>query len=559
MSFYSSRLKFLLIMFFVLISLISARLLFLQLIIGQELAIEAIRVRNQEIPLNIARGDILDKNGILLTNTSQKYSVFIFPNEISDIKTTIETLNNITNIPLSSLEKLYLKNNVPFRLITDLDSATAQRINDLNLKGVISISETTRYNNNSLAAHIIGYINKADNKGVSGIEKTYDDFLKGNDSFYVTATLDAEADIIPGLGYKVFKSTTNNVQHNVILTIDKQLQEEVESIMDSYVKKGAIVVLKPDTGEILAIASRPNFNANKLERYLYEESAPLLNRAFLAYQPGSIFKIIVAAAAFEDKKNNFDIDTNFFDQGYIEVNGTTFWSWEYEQYGSRGTITLTDAMAFSSNPVFIEIALKLGAEDVINMAKKMGLGSITNLNFDNEQEGRLPNPQGIYQAELANLAIGQGICEATPIQLAQVLSIIANNGIKKDLRVIDKIVDNEGNIIRDYKNIDQQKERVISLKTAQKLQKMLFAVTTYGTGQQAQIEEYKSAGKTGSAETGIKDEKGRSISHAWFAGYTPYDDPKYVVVVFVENGMSGGEIAAPIFQKIATKALALDS
>lgn len=554
MAYSSTRMVRLVLFFLVMSSLMVMRLFYLQAIQGQQLALEGLNIRVQGLPVEVARGEILDCNRQLLTNTAQQYSLIVFPGQVEHTPMQIlRKINTVVSVPSEQFEYLAQgghNSEYPFRLAKDIGSDAAKKINDLQIPGIVAIPEKTRYGQGMLASHILGYINSADNKGVSGIEGMYDELLRGNQPEYVAAIVDASQQIIPGLGYKRMKLTASNSENNIVLTIDKQIQQKVEKTMDRTIVKGAVVVMRPSTGEILAMASRPGFDANNLSRYLEQSSAPLLNRAISAYQPGSVFKLVVAAAALENK--TVGMNDVFFDSGYIDVNNVRFQGWDYDQ-GPKGRLTITEAMAHSSNPVFIEVALKLGAEKLINMAAKFGYGSRTNLGFLGESDGNLPDSSQLYPGDLANLAIGQGFCEATPVQVAQTVATIVNDGIKVDPYIVSLLTTQDGTIVKTFQA--RPGIRVISSQTAKKLRNMMMAVTQYGTGQAAYVEVFGSAGKTGSAETGRTTTTGKGINHAWFAGFTPLERPKYVIVIFVEEGMSGSNVAAPIFREIATEIL----
>lgn len=550
MAYSSTRMYRLVLFFLVMSSLLLMRLFYLQIIQGSQLALESLSIRVQELPVEVARGEILDRNRLPLTNTAQQYSVIVFPGQIEN--KSAQALVKLEPIIFLSHEQLEIAlrrlnaSEYPFRLANDIGSNTAQKINAMKLPGIVAVAEKVRYGHGSLAAHVVGYINSADNKGVSGIEGMYDELLHGSQPEYVAAIVDAGQQLIPGLGYKRMKLTTGNKENNIVLTIDKQIQQKVEEIMDRTVAKGAVVVMHPQTGEILAMASRPTFDANNLSHYLEQSSGPLLNRAISAYQPGSVFKLVVAAAALENR--TVKMDDVFFDPGYIDVNNVRFQGWDYEQ-GAKGQMTITEAMAHSSNPVFIEIALKLGADKLITMAQKLGYGSRTKLEFLGESEGNLPEADQLYPGDLANLAIGQGFCEATPVQLAQTVATIVNDGVKVEPCIVSMFTSTDGAAVKSFHPIPTT--RVMSRQTAERLRTMMAAVTQYGTGQAAYVEGVGSAGKTGSAETGRTNTTGKGINHAWFAGFTPLERPKYVIVVFAEEGMSGSNVAAPIFREIA--------
>jgi cell division protein FtsI/penicillin-binding protein 2 len=521
------------------------RLFYLQIIAGNELASQSLSMRIQEVPIEVARGEVVDRNGLALTNTAQHFSVVIFPGLIHNAETAASQLAMLMGLSKEYILSEITGNKRPFKLNSKVDAMVGDKINLSNISGVIVVAERVRYGYLPIAAHVTGYINHADNQGVSGIEAMYDDVLRGSQPEYAAALVDAGQQIIPGLGYKRLRLLDHSGPSNVVLTIDRQIQKDVENILDNHDVKGAVVVIRPNTGEILAMASRPNFDANHLDDYLKQSSAPLLNRAIAAYQPGSVFKLVAAAAALE--MGIVHPDDSFFDPGFIEVDHIRFNGWDYDK-GGRGKLTFTEALAYSSNPVFIEVGLKLGAENLISFAKKLGFGNKTNLDFYSEAEGYLPPVDSIYPGELANLTIGQGKLEATPLQIVSLVATIANDGVKVNPYIVNKLTNAEGVVVKNY--VATSGQRVLTQRTAKQMQEMMGAVTRFGTGQAAYVETIGSAGKTGSAETGRTNESGKSINHAWFAGYAPLKNPQYAIVVFIEEGMSGGDVAAPIFSEI---------
>jgi peptidoglycan glycosyltransferase/penicillin-binding protein 2 len=298
------------------------------------------------------------------------------------------------------------------------------------------------------------------------------------------------------------------------------------------------------------MASRPAFDANNLGEYLGRETAPLLNRAVAAYQPGSVFKLAVAAAALEERVGT--PGDKFFDPGYIDVDGLRIKGWDFEK-GGRGELSFADAMAYSSNPVLIQVGMKLGAARFVEWADRLGFGQKTRLEFDGEADGNLPAADSVYPGDLANLSIGQGTLEATPLQIACLVATIVNDGVAVDPYIVSRLTAADGAVVKSFPA--SRGRRVLSRRTAGQMRAMMQAVTRYGTGQAADVARAGAAGKTGTAETGRTGPGGRSVSHAWFAGYAPLDNPRYVMVVFVEDGMSGGDVAAPIFQEIAAQVL----
>lgn len=521
-----------------------ARLFYLQIFISDDLAALGLLGRVQEVKMVSLRGDILARNGEKLTNSIEQYNLTIFPGKYYEKEGQVEELSKILSRDSEDLKREIKSIVKPKVIAENLSEDIIKKINQLGLDGFIISKAKVRYGEN-IANHIVGYINKSDNKGVSGIEYLYDDILKVADEEYVAALIDARSELIPGLSYKKLHLPEPYGNNDVRLTIDYGIQKKVEEILDeNKVHKAAVVVMNPKTGEILSMVSRPNFMPGKIEDYFSAEDSPLLNRAVSSYQPGSVFKLVVAAAALE--KDIVKPKEVFNDDGFIDVDGIIFRGWD-EKSGKR-KLTFEEAIAYSSNPVLIQVGLKLGFENLKLFAQKFGFGNRTDLNFPNETLGNLPTNDQYHRGELANFSIGQGKCEVTPLQMACFTSAIANDGSIPSPKLVIEINNRHGDSIKMIKT--KESKKIFSSKTAKILKDMMLGVTSYGTGQAAYVKEGGSAGKTGSAETGKVNEKGKSINHAWFVGFAPFDEPEYTVVVFVEDGMSGGNIAAPLFRQI---------
>lgn len=527
------------------------KLFYIQVMDNKKLAGMALVQRVQEIPVAVARGDIIDRNGLSLTNTSLHYSVILFPGHIVNKVETAERLSVCVKIPPQQIVAQMQSNSRLFKLKTDVDAVTAGKINDLGIAGVIAVEEKLRYGFNNQAAHILGYINSVDNRGMSGIEQAFDRILRTEQVEAVAALVDGGQQLIPGLGYKRIMLTADRPPAHVVLTLDSNLQRKVELVMDRRMKTGAVVVLQPFTGEVLAIASRPGFNGNDLTPYLNRPDAPLLNRAITGFQPGSVFKVVVAAAALEEAL--VKPEDLFDDPGYIDIGELRFKGWNFDQ-GGNGRISFQEAMVFSSNPVFIEMGLKIGPARLVEYARKFGFGKPANIGIDEETWGNLPDPELMYPGDIANMAIGQGALEASPLQVASMIATVVNDGVMVSPRLVAKTTTRVGVTLQNFPASGGK--RVISRQTAAQLRSMLAETTQRGTGQGALVDEVSTAGKTGSAETGRTDISGHGINHAWFAGYAPVKNPQYVIVVLVEEGRSGGDVAAPIFKEIVEEIFA---
>ena len=406
-----------------------------------------------------------------------------------------------------------------------------------------------RNSKDTLASHILGYVDDKVKEGLAGIEKVYQDSLKRGGGVYAGLLADAGNGYMQSFGYRIW----NNLgieRLNVKLTLDYHIQSIVEQTMDRMVDKGAVVVMDILTGEILAMASRPNFDPSNINASLNDENQALFNRALGTYTPGSIFKIITAAAALE---KGITVDLVFDCPGYVDLGGVHMKCSSYEK-GGHGTINMAQAFANSCNSYFINLGLKVGRDALIDMADKFGLGRKTGLYKQgiDESPGQLPNSLGYASpVEIGNISIGQGELLASPIQAANIAAVIANGGLLNQVSLVNAIVNDKGERIRNLRLPSW--ERAISKETAASLQGMMLLTVQSGTGGLADIRGYGgSAGKTGSAETGwVKNN--RNILHAWFSGYFPIDAPRYALCVFIEDGKSGSSSAAPIFAEISAK------
>lgn len=386
----------------------------------------------------------------------------------------------------------------------------------------------------NLLSHVIGYIS-ADGSG-SGIEGAFDYVLSADKDSHISYLKDINNKKI-SKGYAI---DVSNSYSGIALTVDYHIQEIVEGAMDFHGINGAVVVADCNSGEILAMASRPDYDAANIEKYLNGTDGELINKAISEYNPGSVFKIAVAAAFME---NHYNDEFYFECTGKTVIDGTEFVCHKKEGHGHQ---SLEQAFANSCNCAFYSIGEMTGMEDIYRYATEFGIGSeVLCINGIVESEGIVP---AIVQSkgELANVSIGQGDVMVTPLQIADMMCTVCNGGIRRQLTLIRGIVDDEGIC----KEVDATElGRVISETTARRLLDMMNLSVDYGTGKAAQLSNIHAGGKTGSAETGwVKD--GKIMQQGWFAGYFPSENPQYVCVVMAENGVSGSDSACPVFKTI---------
>ncbi len=529
----------LLAIFFLIALILAGRLFYLQIAAHDKFYRQAAKQRSISVRLSDNRGMIYDRNFIPMVGNNPVTYLVVFPERIPDKREAVRLLGEVSGE--RDMESKLLSEQ-PFHI--KLNGISGDMKDKLKDNNIFVLDGIDRYGEGNIARHIIGYTASGDGHGRSGVEKAFDGFLYSLQGKHVGVVTDAVHRSIDGLGVRFIDESGFRGEFDVKLTLDYHIQRQIENCMDNRGISGSVVVLEADTGDILGMASRPNFRQDRIESYVNSNGSQLLNRAVSAYNIGSIFKIVVAAAALE---NSGTLTPNIFHcEGKKKVRDRFF-----ACSASHGVLNLNEAFAVSCNSAFIELGQTVGKDEIIKMAESLGFGSPTHLTGLglNESLGNLPDSSYSSQKEIANISIGQGEILATPLQVASLVAVAANGGIKTGINLVDSVVDSRGRVVKKIEKVVP--ERVISRYTAQKLRAMMEDVTDSGTGTKANIQEFGgAAGKTGTAETGWAQGDSTKV-HAWFAGYFPRENPKYVMAVMVENGQSGSDIAAPVFREIA--------
>ena len=515
------------------------RLYFIQIYNNEKLTLESLKQRSVEVSLSSSRGPIYDRNLIPLTNRERIKTLIGQRDIIINNKDLLELIINNTSLSKRELQDILNTNNklVKIPLNKDID------IPDMNNIFIMDI--INRYSKDNILSHVIGYINRAENRGETGIEKVYDEFLRNSDKEYFFVEYDKNRSLILGGSYYVDNTITSEEPAGVKLTIDYRIQKIVEEILDQVDENGAVVVADIESGEILALASRPSFNQENIEDYLNRTDMSLYNKAIqVSYPPGSIFKIVVTLAALEE---NMDfLERDFYCKGYEKINNVII---NCNNKNGHGHIDLKEGFAKSCNSIFIQIGKEIGAKKIIDMAERLGFGNKINIGLLEEVEGSLHQGEELLGPAIGNISIGQDKIQATPLQITNMLVTIANDGIEKDMTIVQGITTKDGKMIKPY--YKEEDRRIISRQSALILQDLLKEVLNSGTASSLDLEEIGGgAGKTGSAEGSLG---GRPTIHGWFAGYFPRDNPKYAITVLVEEASSGSKSAAPIFERICKK------
>ena len=519
-----------------------ARAFWLQAVDGPQLAAMANRQHTQTVTIPAGRGTVYDRNGVELAIGEQATTVYADPTQVKDPQGVALAAKAILGVDPNAIYKALLNKNTHFAYIArQADPLKAARLRKKALPGIFFYGEEHRaYPQGAVAANVLGFAG-IDNHGLAGLEHSLDASLVGHPG---SQTVIKAPD---GTTLDVESATPERQGQSVVLAIDHTIQAEAEAVLrDSmkqwHAKAASAVVLDPITGEVLAMASAPGFNANN---YAKADPESQRNRAVTdTYEPGSTFKLVTVTAALSEQ---LVTPLTRFNLPYsIDVADRTVHDAEL-----RGTETLTvrQILARSSNVGAITLAQKLGKARLAAWIERFGFGKTTGIDFPGESAGIVLATKNWSGSTIGNVPIGQGIA-VTPIQMASVYATIANGGERIVPRLVQSV---------DGKATPMVKTRVIPAPLARELTGMLTNVVVTGTGMEAAIPGFNVAGKTGTAEK--PDPRGgyaKGKYVASFVGFVPASKPRFVVLVLVDEpqgSIFGGVIAAPAFQRIARFAL----
>jgi stage V sporulation protein D (sporulation-specific penicillin-binding protein) len=501
--------------------------------------------RLRDIRVEPMRGTIFDRKMNTLAFSFETEAVYAIPYQIKNAQADAKIIAEKLNLSEKEVYSKLTKKTSFVWIKLKPAPEEAQAIKEARIPGVEVAQKAQRfYLQGSLAAHLLG-ISGIDNQGLEGIEKYYDQFLRGIPGSE-QAEYDSKGNYIP-MGERRFIDAQNGA--SLVLTVDQVIQyiaerELEKAVVENGAKRGAVILMDPMNGEILALANYPTFDPN---RYAQFPSAQRRNWVLAdQFEPGSTFKIITAAAALEE--GIVRRDSPFFDPGYIVVEDRTLKCW---RAGGHGSQTFVEAAENSCNPVFASLALRLGQQKFLQYIRAFGFGEQTGIDFPGEAKGIIPPLARIKNVELATIGFGQGI-SITPIQLLSALSAIANGGELVQPRLVKEIRTPDGqDVLKEFsKNTIR---RVISKETARELATILSSVVENGSGNRARIAGYTVAGKTGTAQKPGKGGYGEGRI-ASFIGFAPVEDPKVAGIIILDEPQGpvkyGGVIAAPFFSTI---------
>lgn len=408
------RIKIVIVITLILFLIIIGKVFYIQVIDYKKLNKYATSLWSRNLPLAANRGIIYDRDGVELANNVTTTSLVLIPNQIKDKEKVAQDLSKILNIDYKDMLGHVSKKTSIERVHPEgrnLSYEIADKINSLNYDGVYLVKESKRnYPYNTLLSHTLGFVG-IDNQGLSGLEMIYDNYLTGSNGS-IKYFSDAKGNSL-ALS-QIYEQPQSGV--NMTLTINYKIQEalerELNNAMSKYNPEQALgIVMDPNTGEVLAIASKPDFKPSEYQNYTTE----IINRnlpIWMTYEPGSTFKIITLASSLEEKIVDLDNDT-YYDGGSITVGGATLHCWKA---GGHGAETYLQVVENSCNPGFVNLGLKLGKEKLFNYINLFGFGKKTGIDLNGESNGILFNVDKIGDLELATTAFGQGV-SVTPIHL----------------------------------------------------------------------------------------------------------------------------------------------
>ena len=548
-----------------LFTFVVGRLVWLQIIDTERLAnIAQERMIFEDVKKN-PRGKILDRDGEELAVSVMTDSLYVDPHEVIEVLKERNELHLVQEMRTTSAKLLapILKINEEEllglfnsegrflwvkRIIEPKEAELAKKvIQDKKLLGLHFIQESKRhYTKRGVAAQVLGFVG-TDDKGLSGLEYSLDEVLEGKDTHY-EALYDAHGKKIWD---KNFPEPLKQTISQVYLTLDGKMQYVLEDAMEEAIKRtkakgAAAIIMDPYTGEVLGMASRPTFDPNNFDEYPAESWN---NKAVsMIYEPGSVFKPIVACMGMAEQL--ITPDTIINDEGKIKVADRVIhnWDWKWE-YKGKGKIPFNEVIKNSINTGMVQLGMELGAHKLTNYSKLFGFGEPTGIELPGEESGILYKAENMYEPDVATMAIGQGIA-VTPIQMLRAICAIANGGELLQPYIIKEIVAPNGDVI--HKGKKKVIRNVISQDTAAKMRRMMEQVVEDGGGKTAAIKGYRIAGKTGTAEKLAEKggyEKDKYI--ASFVGFVPANRPKYAMLVMIDTPQGafyGSQVCAPIFR-----------
>ena len=494
---------------------------------------------------------ILDRNGVVLADNLTTTSLVLITNQIKDKDETSSRLAEILNVSKEEMDKHVNKVTSIERVHPEgrrLSYDVADKINNLNLPGVYLVKESKRYYPyGTMLSHVLGYVG-IDNQGLSGLELEYDKYLTG-EAGAIKYFSDAKGNQLNLSDIYVEPTDGMNIQLTIDYNIQMSLERELENAVKAFNPDMALaIVMDPNTGEILGMASRPSYDPNNYLNYSMETLSRNLP-IWASYEPGSTFKIATFAAALEENLIDMEND-HFYDSGSVTVSGARIGCWKA---GGHGDQTYLQILQNSCNPGFVKLGQMLGKEKLFSYLDLFGFGSKTGVDLNGESKGIIFSLDKVGDLELSTTAFGQGV-SVTPIQQVTAVSSIVNGGKLYKPYIVKNYLEPETNTIIKTNNSTLVRE-TISEETSSKMRYALETVVALGGGKAAYIDGYRVGGKTGTAQ---KVENGKYLVNNYimsFMSVVPSNDPKAVLYVALDNPKNTALLSSYTTTPIARKIL----
>jgi len=545
-----TKIRLIMVLFIVMLVVIVLRVMYIELFEYDKLSSLANDLWSRDLPIEGDRGLIMDRNGVVLADNITTTSLVLIPNQIEDKDKVSSDLAKILGVTKEEMDKHVKKVTSIERVHPEgrrLDYETADKIESLGYDGVYLVRESKRYYPyGDTLSHVLGYVG-IDNQGLSGIELMYDKYLQG-ESGAIKYFSDAKGNKL-NLSELYLKSSSGmNIYLTIDINIQLALERELDNVESTLTPDNSLaVVMDPNTGEILAMASRPTFDPNNYQKF----SAEVLNRnlpIWMTYEPGSTFKIITMSSAVEEKVIDIFNDT-FYDSGSVKISGSRIGCWKS---GGHGHQTFLQVLENSCNPGFVKLGQLLGKETLFSYFDLFGFGNKTGIDLNGESTGIMFSLDRVGELELVTSAFGQGI-SVTPIQQVTAVSSVVNGGTLYEPYVVKSVTEPTTDSIIIHNN-PVKVRNTISKETSDIMRYALESVVAKGGGRYAYIEGYRIGGKTGTAQK-VKD--GRYMDNNYimsFMSVVPANNPQAVLYVAIDNpkktALLSSYTTAPVARKI---------
>lgn len=543
------RIRIVFLIIITILFLVFIRVFYIQVFEYKKLNKLASSLWSRNLEIEADRGKILDRNGDVLADNLTTSSLVLIPNQIKNKEDTTKKLANILGLSYKSMKKHVYKNTSIERVHPEgrrLSYDVAKKISDLKLDGVYLVKEAKRnYPYKDFLSHVLGYVG-IDNQGLSGIELQYDKYLRGENGV-IKYFSDSHGNKLSLSDIYKEAESGMNVSLTIDINIQKSIERELDNIEEMFNPDMALaIVVNPNNGEVLGMASTPSYDPNKYKEYgtsVLSRNLPIWS----SYEPGSTFKIMTMASAVEE--NVIDIfNDHFYDAGKVNVDGSVLKCWKS---GGHGDQTYLQVLQNSCNPGFVKLGQLLGKDRLFSYIDKFGFGKKTGIDLAGEATGILFPLDRVGNVELATSAFGQGI-SVTPIQQVMAVSAVVNGGVLYKPYIVKGISDNAGNNVVEYSKSKVRK--VLSKRTSEIMRLALESVVAYGGGKSAYIEGYRIGGKTGTAQ---KSENGSYLVNNYimsFMSVVPANNPQAVLYLAIDNpkntAMLSSYTTTPIARRI---------